>query len=213
MDARLPNAPILSFDVASKFDTRDAAKDHISGLCSSAGITIVQGPSNTRRTVILCDRNGTHESGSKGLRKASSRKCNCPFKLYIRRKKTETVNEKNQEVAAKDLNDNNCSYTYSIEAYDATHNHPASVLENRGHSQARILDPAIRLIIRGMLDAGCKTNDIVTTTLAAQPLATPKDVYNLIAQVRTERLAGRTPIQALIDDLAVRDYFYDVDLD
>ena len=128
MDSRLTdaqsNAPTVVFNCTRIFDTRDDAKQYISSICNDAGITVVQGPSNCKRTEILCDRNGLPQSESKGLRKASSRKCNCPFKLFIRRrkqKKTEDAGEGAAEDAAEENNTtDSCSYTFHINVFNAT---------------------------------------------------------------------------------------------
>lgn len=88
-----------------------------------------------------------------------------------------------------------------ITRYIDEHNHEISG-DLSGHSFALRLEPSEQLMVRDMTSAGVTPS--ILSTLKRQcdnQLATRRDVYNQVAAARVEILAGRSPIQALMETL------------
>jgi hypothetical protein len=97
-----------------------------------------------------------------------------------------------------------------LEVINAEHNHEAS-LDMSGHPYARRLDQESRARVQEMSLAGIRPRDIANALRQSnpeQPIIS-KTVYNARDQVRRENLDGRTPIQALFDELKDGDFEYD----
>src|SRR5437870_2946818 len=64
-----------------------------------------------------------------------------------------------------------------------------------------------------------KSNQIpiqaITTTVQKdiQPLIELKDIHNVLQKARIEKLARRSPTQALLDDLQKKEWFFNVERD
>jgi hypothetical protein len=88
---------------------------------------------------------------------------------------------------------------YTIEA---AHNHPPSAAPT-AHPAHRIaaLSPEIRAEITKFAQAGLSISQILTTLRISDsklPLIA-KDISNIVQQMRSEQLNGRTPIQWLLE--------------
>ncbi|XP_077252535.1 protein FAR1-RELATED SEQUENCE 5-like [Tasmannia lanceolata] len=66
-----------------------------------------------------------------------------------------------------------------------------------------------------MTTAGIQPHQMLTSLRRSNPqlLAISRDVYNCTAKIRKDILAGRTPIQALLDELADGGFYYSVEYD
>ena len=63
----------------SKEELIDYCKQH--GISQGYAVTKDSG-GDSRKVYLKCDRGGTYESQSRGLRSSSSRRQGCPFRLY-----------------------------------------------------------------------------------------------------------------------------------
>ena len=84
--------------------------------------------------------------------------------------------------------------------YDKEHNH-ASFADPSVYPQGRALTPAQRQEVIRLASDGLRPTRIVSTMRRQTVSVTPRDVYNLIQAERNRNLAGRSPLQALLDKL------------
>ena len=85
--------------------------------------------------------------------------------------------------------------------YDKEHNH-APFADPSVHPQGRALTPAQRQEVIWLASDGLRTPTRIVSTMRRQTVSvTPRDVYNLIQAERNRNLAGRSPLQALLDKL------------
>ncbi|XP_077221058.1 PKS-NRPS hybrid synthetase cheA-like [Tasmannia lanceolata] len=94
------------------------------------------------------------------------------------------------------------------------HNHKAST-DISGHPSSWRLSKEEVLRIKEMTTAGIQPHQMLTSLRRSNPqlLAISRDVYNCTAKIRKDILAGRTPIQALLDELADGGFYYSVEYD
>jgi hypothetical protein len=147
---------------------------------------------------LVCDRHGEPRSSSnQQLRRTSSRKCGCQFRIWIYR-------------FSADIN-------WNVEVVKESHNHTASI-DIHGHAIARRLNNKQKEVIQHMRTVNCPPRVIlpIIHTLgddgAAKALL--RDVYNYNVASNKATFQGRSPLQTLIDDLHSNDaYRYHVKLD
>ena len=84
--------------------------------------------------------------------------------------------------------------------YDKEHNH-APFADPSVHPQGCALTPAQRQEVIWLASDGLRPTRIVSTMRRQTVSVTPRDVYNLIQAERNRILAGRSPLQALLDKL------------
>lgn len=152
---------------------------------------------NLKNMTLRCDRGGVYIN-SLGLteetqqRYRNTRLIDCPFELYATRR--------------NDL--------WYLEVRNANHNHESS--ENMsGHPIARHLTESQLETVTAMTVAGSRPQEIISTLRQndASTLVINRDIYNTREQLRQKNLAGRTPIQALIDELKEGDFIYEYECD
>ncbi|SAM03616.1 hypothetical protein [Absidia glauca] len=97
---------------------------------------------------------------------------------------------------------------WTLRAINNEHNHE---LDNdmSGHSSSRRLDAASRQTVAVMTAAGSQPRQIVTTLRQTNPAInlTSRTIYNERNRIRQAQLDGRTPISALMDELARTDEY------
>ncbi|CAB4443289.1 unnamed protein product [Rhizophagus irregularis] len=146
---------------------------------------------------IRCDRGGvcinriglTEETRK---RHKGTRMIECPFELHAARR----------------------NGLWCLEVHIANHNHECSE-DMSGHSIARQLkDPQLE-IVEVMTVAGSCPQEILTTLRQnnSSVLAVNRDIYNVREKFCQKNLAGRTPIQALIDKLKEGNFVYEYKCD
>jgi len=94
------------------------------------------------------------------------------------------------------------------------HNHRPSKRMS-GHPSARRLTEEEIEIVHNMSMSGSRPRAILASLVRANPntLATSKDIYNAKLKFQRAYLAGRTPIQALVDELRTGSFEFDLDQD
>jgi hypothetical protein len=80
---------------------------------------------------------------------------------------------------------------------------------------ARKLTPEQHDLVINLANAGIPPRFILRTLKASDPnnLSTSQDIYNVIKKQRLADLNGRTPLEALIDNLKANDVFHTYELD
>ena len=111
----------------------------------------------------------------------------CPFELYANRR----------------------NGLWYLEVCNANHNHECSE-DMSGHSIARRLKEPQLEIVEAMTVAGSNPREILSTLRQnnSSVLAVNRDIYNTREKFRQKSLAGRTPIQALVDKLKEGNFVY-----
>lgn len=178
----MPLQPLPTSDYASRPELLDAAK----AWAASEGYAVTIARSDKGRAYLKCDRGGVHQN-RRGIteenrcRQTGTRLVNCPFSAL-----------------AKEENGRWYLYTRN-----AQHNHKPSATQ-AAHPSLRRLNNEQKTQITELTKAGAAPRTIVAAMRQSQPEETPllvKDVYNVRLQIRGETLAGKTPIQALVDQL------------
>ncbi|CAG8809284.1 19847_t:CDS:2, partial [Cetraspora pellucida] len=141
---------------------------------------------------ICCDKGGVYNSSSgpdeeTRCRQGSFRLINCPYELRAARRNNE----------------------WHLEVYNNEHNH---IFDNdiSGHPIARQLSEQQLETVTAMTAAGSRPREIVSTLRHndTSTLVINRDVYNAREWLRQQNLAGRSPIQALIDELKEGNFTY-----
>ena len=177
------------------FATREDLFNHVRQFTFGQGYaTTIKRSNGDRQVCLRCDRGGQYRNSlnlneQTRKRNTSSKLIDCPFEAYGCRK---------------------ADGQWHLSIRNAVHNHDAS--ENlSGHSTFRRLNTEDKEKTRNMLAAGVRPREALSTLRQNNPtLATiSRNVYNERVQLRRENLAGRTPIQALLDELTLTDYQFD----
>ena len=92
------------------------------------------------------------------------------------------------------------------------HNHEPSV-DMSGHPSCRQLSSEQILVIERMTRAGVQTHQILLALRQenVNTKSVSRSISNMKCKLQKERLAGRTPIQALFDELGQSKFIFDVD--
>ncbi|MBW0573335.1 hypothetical protein O181_113050 [Austropuccinia psidii MF-1] len=137
---------------------------------------------------IGCDRSGTPNAKKRPSKTVTSRKLDCPFRLYARQyanSTTWTLKVKNPE-----------------HSHDATENimaHPAfSKFNEQETSQISKMSESL-LMPRQIQAQLCSQRE------SERPVIL-QDIYNQVKEIKKDKLQGRRPIDALIDTLK-QEYF------
>ncbi|XP_077246723.1 PKS-NRPS hybrid synthetase cheA-like isoform X2 [Tasmannia lanceolata] len=180
-----------------RFQSREELLEHVRNFAKAQGYMITIKRSEKEKRVILgCDRGGTYRSRSSSnhrQRKICSRLINCPFKVEGTRK---------------------IDGSWILKVKNGEHNHEA--LEGiSGHPFSRRFSKEEVLQIKEMIAAGIQPRQMVTTLRNTNPnlAVVSSDVYNIKKKIRLENLSGRTPIQALLDELARGGFQYNLKYD
>ncbi|XP_077221956.1 protein FAR1-RELATED SEQUENCE 5-like [Tasmannia lanceolata] len=148
-----------------------------------------------QESILKGDRGGVYRDTRKvttnrGTKETCSRLINCPFRIDGKKK---------------------VSGSWILKIGNLENNHRASK-DISGHPSSRHLSKEEVLRIKEMIIACIQPNQMLTSLRQSNPqlLAVSRDIYNCIAKSCKEILAGRTPIQALLDKLADGGFHYNV---
>ncbi len=144
--------------------------------------------------MLACAHGGKPRVLESKIRHTSTRLLECPWSAVIRRLpksdkwKIEITNDEHNHRPSKDFSEI-----------------PASRLMTQAE-QTKVVDMANngappRIILRTL-----KASDTNNTS-------TSQDIYNIVKQARQDELNGRTPIEALLDNLKGQDVFHTYELD
>ncbi|CAG8458404.1 9522_t:CDS:2 [Cetraspora pellucida] len=147
---------------------------------------------NLKNMILRCDRGGVYNSSKIHQRQTSTRLIDCPFELYAAR----------------------CDNLWYIRVRDSSHNHDPSE-DLSGHPMSRRLTKQQLVNVEEMTASGSRPREIISTIRQNDPLALVicKDIYNARERLRQKNLVGRTPVEALIDELKEGDYIYEYKCD
>ncbi|ERN03501.1 PKS-NRPS hybrid synthetase CHGG_01239 [Amborella trichopoda] len=176
------------------FQSREELLKHVRDFAMTQGYMISIKRSDKEKRVILgCDRGGTYRSRlsaaqSNRQRKTSTRLISCPFELQGIRM-SEGI--------------------WVLKVKKADHNHPPSE-DVSAHPFCRRFSEEEVVQIKEMNAAGIRPRQILTTLRQSNPnlKAISMDVYNIKGKIRRENRSGRSPIQALLDELAHCGFLY-----
>ncbi|XP_078176323.1 protein FAR1-RELATED SEQUENCE 5-like [Carex rostrata] len=145
--------------------------------------------------VLECDRGGCYRdpcnvSTEQRKRTTTSRLTNCPFNIKGKRQDNEL-------------------WTIEIKSYE--HNHEASV-DVTGHSICRRLSQEEIKGVDHMSKSGIPPRQILSSLRQNNPnlTAISKIIYNAKAKIRKDNLAGRSVMQALLEELAQGGFMHDM---
>ncbi|CAG8747078.1 13358_t:CDS:1 [Cetraspora pellucida] len=148
--------------------------------------------SKLKNMLIHCDRGGVYNNFSGFAeethnRKTSTRLIDCSFELYATRR----------------------NGLWHLEIRNATHNYGLSN-DMSGHPIVHRLTEEQKESVAIMTTSSSRSREIISTLRQndLSMLVISNDIYNMHAQLRQQNLAGRTPIQALVDELQGGNFLY-----
>jgi hypothetical protein len=146
-----------------------------------------------RDTTYHCDRFRTYQSSAKKLN-TSTRATGCPFKLAIFKVKH--------------------SEQWKLEALDKHHNHPRSINPS-AHNVYRRHTTAQKEVIELMTHAGARPMQILAAIQSEDQdtLVFATDIRGERKTIREKKLGGRSPMEALLDDLSTAEWIFAVKKD
>jgi hypothetical protein len=182
------------YPVHDRFATEADAKKAVEDAAFHDGYAVSGGRSKTEgsgdeKTVIKrwmkCSRSGEFSGQGVGLREGSTSKLRCPHSLQLVRR-------------------GKAPYYWTVEVKNDNHNHDATSDSMQGHASVRRATRVEAELIKTMTTAACPPKAIWAALHATNPntLLTMRDIYNERYKQKIKQLAGRTTIEALLDDLA-----------
>ncbi len=181
------------------FGTRAELEQTARDWAANNGYAIVVRSSEQNRVVLKCDRGGAYRNRrnlaeSDRRRKTGSTLTNCPFRAV------------GKMVAA--LN------AWQLSVSVPEHNHEASISRAAHASLRRLNEEASRQLV------SLTASHVVPRTIEAilrqsdqGEAIIRKDIYNARQRIRNIALNGRTPIQALVQQLRVEDFHWNLRTD
>jgi MULE transposase domain len=144
---------------------------------------------------LKCDRGGVYRNRhnideNSRIKGAGSKLINCPFEMKI----------------------SHIENTWKLVIKNGNHNHPPSEDINV-HSTVRKLDRNSIDLVEQMINSGSVPKTIVSTVNGQGSSIISRDIYNCKRTIRRNNLNGRTPIQALVDELDTNDFIYNLKYD
>lgn len=126
------------------------------------------------------------------MRVSTSRRVGCPFRVLISKIKSEQAQWKVTVICAH----------HNHEAFE----HPSA------HPKGREISPGDKAYVIALGQAGIQPRRILTAVRQHHTdlHATSQDIYNVRRSHRVEMLAGRSPLQALLDSLESTDMVYHI---
>ncbi|PIA55362.1 hypothetical protein AQUCO_00800248v1 [Aquilegia coerulea] len=181
------------------FNSREELLEYVHDFSLSQGYaTTIRDSEKDKYVTIGCDRGGTYRNRSntsieERKKKSGSRLINCPFRI----KSVKLVDG-----------------SWIIRISNGTHNHEASK-DVSGHPSFRPFSNKELLRIKKMCMSGIPPRQILTSLRQANPKlkAISRTVYNTKAKIRKEKLRGRTPIQALLEELSSGGFLHNIKVD
>ncbi|PIA24917.1 hypothetical protein AQUCO_04100189v1 [Aquilegia coerulea] len=197
-EGNFENGKMLPPPVRS-FDSREKLLNYIHDFSFSQGYaTTIRDSERDKYVTIGCDRGGTYRNRTnipleERKKKSGSRLINCPFRI----KGVKLVGG-----------------SWILRISNGTHNHEASK-DMSGHPSFRRFSNEEFLRIKDMCKAGIPSRQVLTLLRQANPKlrAISRTVYNTKAKIRKEKLRGRTPIQALLEELSGGGFLHNIKVD
>ncbi|KAI7935717.1 hypothetical protein MJO28_016588 [Puccinia striiformis f. sp. tritici] len=185
---------------SKKFLSVDSLFEFVQRWSRHHGYAVSKGSSHAGKNIYLrCDRGGVYSGKVENLvkRDSSTRKCGCLFQV------------KGSRSTSKGSTD---PYWYLVTMH-AQHNHPPSHCPS-AHPSHRQLAPDEVLEVRRLSKSNVKTSQILLQLQQAdsETLAVNQTINNTIHKIRQEELAGKTPIEALLNLLKQSNWLWDVDI-
>ena len=188
----MPWSHIIEAPPAETFYSLDEAEQQIyqhafdNGYALTRNQTRKDKKGKPRRWDFRCDKGGNQQTQGV-IRQTSTRMTDCPFELRLLRVLDSSSGS---------------SSDIRLEIFNSNHNHPPSD-DNRQHAQYR--RPTAREVatIQSLSRSGVPPRLILNNLIEKDPntLVTSQDIHNTKVKERKEQLAGRTPIEALIQQL------------
>ena len=188
--------------VQTQFETCEALEVHAKAVANEAGYVLTRRRTRADRNgnqisiELKCDLGGTYENrldltDDTRIRQSGSRLNGCPFKAFGRKR----------------------SGAWFL-SFGEEHSHPPSD-DLRGHAAARRLTPSGRETVNRMTEAGSTPRSIINYLQAGTGTCNSlsRNVYNQRQAWRQGVLAGRAPLEALVDDLQNSEYQFRYHLD
>ena len=198
------NKPINDDDIENEkleliglsFETSDELIKKTRVFFSERGYGLsIRGSRKDKYVFLGCDRGGCYQdqrnvSIEQRKRTTTSRLTDCPFKIKGKRQ------------------DNGL---WMIEIRNYLHNHEASV-DVTGHPICRRLSQEEIRSVEHMSKSGILLRHIISylRQTNSKLSAISKTIYNAIAKIRKDNLAGHSVIQALLEELAQGGFMYDI---
>ncbi len=182
-------------DYHSREEAESSLRQH--GKENGFGVCVLRSDRD-KRVTFGCDRSGHYRDRwdhGERQRDAKTRLIGCPF----RAKATKGVNLR-----------------WSLELLCEEHNHELSGHDLSSHPSLRKLDDDQAEMVVRLSSTGSKASSILTSLRQEFPQrihATARTIYNIQAKARVEALGGRTPSQALLDELQSSHWEHDYKLD
>ncbi|KAJ5307511.1 hypothetical protein N7476_008167 [Penicillium atrosanguineum] len=187
------NPPPSTFPLPSlqpKYDTSELAFIAVNTFAKPYGYALTRKRSKTTKKGVMktvrlgCDRGRRYigHTREERIRKTSTLANQCPFSMSVRL--------------------NLQSDTWYLTVEDETHNHlPSPGITHPVHRRLKYVRKAIW--IYDLIRQGIHPRHIITTLRNDDPDSTiqPRDIYNIRGRLIREYLNGRTPIQALMEEL------------
>ena len=191
-----PQATIPPLPLSPGFQTYDDAYNFIQGFLRENGAAVVKRSSSNKRDIngialatrvlFICDRGPQRASTSVGLRKSSTQKIDCPFRILVTASRTEEA------------------WKWDFCVTEAYHNHGPS-LDPSAHNIHRRRTVTQQALERNLSKhKALPAREMSTILRDAEPDAAffrSKDIYNDRQKLRFEALGGKTATQAFIGHL------------
>ncbi|CAG8800462.1 5604_t:CDS:2, partial [Racocetra persica] len=189
----------LSLPSTSNFESHEALINHVQTYALRHGYAVSIKRSEREKFVYLqCDRgsyyiNRLNLTDETHQRATSTRLIDCPFELY-----------------GKKMKDSQWHLTIK----NKRHNHEASQ-DISGHLSSCRLNEEDQQRVREMSTAGVRPREILSTLRQDDlgKLAILKTIYNARDKIHRDNLQGRTPIQALLDELVEENFEHNYQCD
>ncbi|KAH6596022.1 hypothetical protein BASA50_005440 [Batrachochytrium salamandrivorans] len=169
-----------------QFVSRDALIEHVRAFGAANGYGVKIARSKLNKVYIGCDRGGNYRkrsdiNGETSRYNTSSRLIGCPFSVCGTKGKDDQ---------------------WTLLVCNPNHNHEAS-RDNSAHPSLRRLNEHAQGQVMKMSKAGVRPREILSSLRQSDPstLATSQDIYSVCKRIRLENLRGRTPLQALVEEL------------
>lgn len=182
------------------FQSREDLIEAARKIAFVQGYALVIRRSKSEIYVVLgCDRGGNYKSRKVPLeerkKKSASRLINCPFEIWGKKKRK-------------------LQGFWKLEIKSLLHNHEPST-DMSGHPYCRRFSNEEIMRIKEMCMAGIPPRQILSSLRQSNPhlRAISRNIYNKKAKILEESLAGRTVIQALVDELGEGGFSYNIEYD
>lgn len=193
----------LSCPPTQTFETLEEATKVVQEFALSEGYSTKKARTKTdcnstiRKVWLACAHGGEHKKKGMNVRQTSTRLLKCPWSMTVTRKLAE-----------------NNRLEWVLAVVDASHNHDATN-DLAAFPEARALTQEQEQQIVTLSKGGAPPRLILSTMRAADLSfrATGQDIYNVKKRDRAQFLLGRTPLEALLENMEENQVQYKLDRD